>query len=430
MILLEYTREQTLNQFSSFFEKNKEVIKALFQTPENFLSHLETLDPNHGSELVNTMINFINKGILDFHDLTSPIPVEYVNGQAEEVSLEDFLKKHDLLKRKKALSPQQMDLNKIRKRRELVDLIRTVKNYPIITEKKGEFALLFTGKNGTRFIESFDEIHACYVGRGSLWCTATTKSDNKFNLFKSMGYRVITFIPKKPGNEGREKYQFNLWGVAENYTKIKESGPFMFPQTTIFDYKNEPVDLLDLQPPIYEDLIDFLFFTFDHEIDTYFDIFLPKSPTYDALFEFIQKDLGIKNTFFMDHVFIPIYNFIKNTQIRTYSKNTYNQIKESLKDKGNYITSNFVPRNVIPLIFDLCKILKCFDLMSDVAKREQKHHQPSIENKEEYIKGSFYDLFLYSCLKGDLFLMMNWLNIAIQGDVFPYGNETLLSEIH
>jgi len=56
-----------------------------------------------------------------------------------------------------------------------------------------------------------DEKAACYYGRGTQWCTASTRSMNMFNAYAKEG-PLFAFLPKKPEHP-TEKYQ--LWYTVD-----------------------------------------------------------------------------------------------------------------------------------------------------------------------------------------------------------------------
>jgi ankyrin repeat protein len=67
-----------------------------------------------------------------------------------------------------------------------------------------------------RVIQPTTEASACYYGRGTRWCTATTESENMFERYNAKGPLYI-IIPKNPAYEG-EKYQIHF----ETYQYMNE----------------------------------------------------------------------------------------------------------------------------------------------------------------------------------------------------------------
>jgi ankyrin repeat protein len=60
-----------------------------------------------------------------------------------------------------------------------------------------------------KIIEPTTVAGACYYGKGTRWCTASTIGRNMFNDYKRMGPLYI-IQPKKPGRNGKEKYQLHF----------------------------------------------------------------------------------------------------------------------------------------------------------------------------------------------------------------------------
>jgi ankyrin repeat protein len=86
---------------------------------------------------------------------------------------------------------------------------------------------VYDGKT-IRVIRPTTEAAACYYGRGTRWCTATTESENMFEEYNSRGHLYI-IIPKNPAYEG-EKYQIHFDHIY-------------FEEDQYMNEKNEAIDL-------------------------------------------------------------------------------------------------------------------------------------------------------------------------------------------
>lgn len=263
----EYSRERVITQFYKLFDKYKNEIEEEFDDIQEFLHFLEdNVDPQQGSENINTVLFWLSRGVIDFDDIINGIKFPVHNDtEYQTFTLYNLFLIHSSLKQ--TLPPELKDLRKIKNRISLLEAISHIFELWKTKEEqqkdvaKGEGAQIYTGKNGTRFYESYDTKHACYIGKGSLWCTATTKSRNYYEYFRFAGYRVITMIPKNPDSFGREKYQFNLF----SYIEAGLTTP-IYPQIVVFNYVNNPVNIGTLRTEIFEDFIEFLFKQFKYEL--------------------------------------------------------------------------------------------------------------------------------------------------------------------
>lgn len=68
--------------------------------------------------------------------------------------------------------------------------------------------LIYDGTD-VKIINPVTEAGACYYGKGTKWCTAATQAENMFDTYAEDGPLYI-IQPKKPGREGKEKYQLQF----------------------------------------------------------------------------------------------------------------------------------------------------------------------------------------------------------------------------
>jgi len=127
-------------------------------------------------------------------------------------------------------------------------------------QQKGHGKIVYEG-TGTKIYESYDTEHACYIGQGTLWCTATTITVNHFNYYKEF-FRIFTLVPKPEYKTNpREKYQTNLYDFQ---TLIGGIDPFYskFIPYNVYTYDNKGISLEELKEKnsvVYKDFIDFIF---------------------------------------------------------------------------------------------------------------------------------------------------------------------------
>lgn len=265
-----YSAQRIKDQFKKFISNNKDVIDELFGDEDKFINELEKLDPNNGSENVVTMLLWLKNNVIDFDDIKNGT-IDFKYNETDEIIVMPIKNIFEMYaKHKNKLPTEYKDIRETTKRNILflMNFLNALYTFYIIDnernekDKKGEGTILYTGPNGTRFFESYDVTHSCYIGRGTKWCTAATISKNYFEHYKESGYRIITMIPKNPDMNGREKYQFNFFSWYDS-GQIRT----IFPEIQIFNYLNKVVKLENLQNELYEDFIHFMFKLLKEEVE-------------------------------------------------------------------------------------------------------------------------------------------------------------------
>lgn len=292
-----YNTNSVIQAHKTYFDKESDTINKFFGSVENFVKEIEAIDPLKGSENVNTIIIWLKKGIINISEIKT--------NEVQNFTFSEFFSVLDKVLKRNKLPDEMKDIRKyVKTRTDLLELMHTV--YEIEEEmenktKKGRGLLLFTGKNGTRFYESLDIVHSCYIGKGSKWCTAITRNidRNQYYFIRESGYRIITFIPLN--NKNNEKYQFNLFSFLE-YTKYNiNSNKF---EILVFDRLNKLMALSELDDKLYEDLIDFLFNELSTEFNSFIDNYVSTNnykKMIKLLFEYTKTIfLSSKFTRFLD----------------------------------------------------------------------------------------------------------------------------------
>lgn len=145
----------------------------------------------------------------------------YRQGQVklEQINRDNLLYVHARGKQRGIITdPQHININNFKTYAAFEDMIRTYNIEEILGKNpkkldRGKADKVYED-NQIRIIVPYDETAACYYGQTTKWCTAATKSENRFDEYNKDGPLYIIFI-KKPSYP-KEKYQMHLTGSGIN----------------------------------------------------------------------------------------------------------------------------------------------------------------------------------------------------------------------
>ena len=243
-ILLEYSRDITANKYGD------KIIAAFQKFPRQTFINTPVIalragirDPNW---LIEENSQTIIDVILDYIESKDPTPnkkytqwlvrswvssgdngVQYAT-PLENLNRNNLLAAYEIGKNKNKIELEHRDINRFKSWTAFEHTILT--NYDIRefmkTEEpknRGEYNEL--DFPDVRIVVPKDVTAACYYGRGTRWCTASTEGKNYFDEYNRQGPLYI-MLPKNPQYSG-EKYQIH-----------PDSGQFM-------NEEDEPVDILE-----------------------------------------------------------------------------------------------------------------------------------------------------------------------------------------
>lgn len=161
------------------------------------------------------------------------------------VSMEDLnrfnlIGAYDIAKKRKKIKPEHADINRFKFYQDFEDAMEANYNNfeDLDAEERPEGKATKVYEDGNVLVVvPEDEAAACKYGRGTRWCTASTRGDNYFNAYNRNG-KLYILIPKKPKYEG-EKYQLHF-----------DSRSFM-------DENDDPISLYDLLTGRFPELLEF-----------------------------------------------------------------------------------------------------------------------------------------------------------------------------
>jgi len=199
--LLEYDRSKTEQALSNSIVKAAQRDSYLksqnlddAQTADLVINHAEELDPTQNLQYVTWIIRqFTKKGMKfeDLYKLRSHLETfENTKGQHKRLKINSDINQYDW--------------------RTLTDTARRLSNTDIADPETADATqvegarILYNGPLGTLSIPE-TEAASCELGRGTEWCTAATKSDNKFDDYNKQGPLYIWHDKKK-----KTKYQFHF----------------------------------------------------------------------------------------------------------------------------------------------------------------------------------------------------------------------------
>ena len=132
----------------------------------------------------------------------------------EDMNRRGFLGLYDIAKRRRILRPEHNDINSFKTYREFENAmlsdnydLDTIDNKPAKQEDKGQAKKVYEDSDVVVIVPE-DEAAACRYGRGTRWCTASTRGQNYFDHYNRQG-RMYILLPKNPEHEG-EKYQLHF----------------------------------------------------------------------------------------------------------------------------------------------------------------------------------------------------------------------------
>lgn len=216
--LIEYSRDKTAEMFGDKLitalvqDRNRPAVLAKTQGKAAMGSSWHT--PEEKKEWIDTILAQI--------EIRDPTPNKaytpwlariYANGgmvlSGDERPLE-ILKLYDLAKKRRMLKPEHTDINNFKTYRDLLDTM--VKNYDLDEIEAGKpdpgKAKKIYSDDDVTVIVPEDKAGSQRVGRGTEWCTAWTKTDNRFDSYNKQG-PLYVLVPKHPKHEG-EKYQIHF----------------------------------------------------------------------------------------------------------------------------------------------------------------------------------------------------------------------------
>lgn len=176
--------------------KEKEKLAILKnQLAVSILTKLEETDPTKNKNYVQWLVRTYSKNTMPLEDVVSTIA--------------DYLDKFHKLKIKRHL--KDADIGQYNNFEDFMNEIDTFPNDLIDDDegkKKQYNAEKIYDENGILVIHPLDKEASCRYGRGTRWCTASTRGHNYFDSYNRKG-PLYMLIPRRPNYTG-EKYQFHF----------------------------------------------------------------------------------------------------------------------------------------------------------------------------------------------------------------------------
>ena len=161
----------------------------------------------------------------------------------EDINRDDLLGLYDIAKKRRMLKPEHNDINSFKTYRDFEGTMTISGDYNLDDiqnsnkqEEKGQASKVYEDGDVVIIVPQ-DEAAACRYGRGTRWCTASTRGQNYFDQYNRQG-RMYILLPKNPEHEG-EKYQLHF-----------QSDQYM-------DEDDDPVNLVNLITIRFPNLLEF-----------------------------------------------------------------------------------------------------------------------------------------------------------------------------
>lgn len=260
--LLEYDRQKTADSVGpavimSLANDRSVDLPHFLATLRRTLQGVARMDPSKLSGVIppDKMKDNIN-AILAAIEQKDPSPnKQYTQWLARTyarggVSIEDLNRGNligafDTAKKRRMVKPEHADINRFKFYQDFEDAMEAnYNNFEDLeneTQPDGKSTKVYNDDNVTIIVPE-DEAAACKYGRGTRWCTASTRGMNYFNQYNRQG-KLYILIPKNPKYEG-EKYQLHFSSnsyMDENDDPVPLSDILnRFPGTKEFFFNIEP----------------------------------------------------------------------------------------------------------------------------------------------------------------------------------------------
>ena len=205
-------------------EKQKDTINAI-------LAGIEDRDPTPNREYTPWLARMYAKS-------GGGLPIEDMNRG-------DLLGAFHTAKKRRIIKPEHADINRFKYYQDFEDAMEhhynNFEDLDADQRPDGKATKVYDDETVTIVVPE-DEAAACKYGRGTRWCTASTRGMNYFNQYNRQG-KLYILIPKKPKYEG-EKYQLHFSSnsyMDENDDPVPLSDILnRFPGTKEFFFSIEP----------------------------------------------------------------------------------------------------------------------------------------------------------------------------------------------
>lgn len=149
----------------------------------------------------------------------------------EDLNRMDLIRLYDIAKKRRMVKPEHSDINRFKWYHDFEDEMEASYNFfndlETETMPEGKASKVYNDEN-VLIIVPHDEPAACKYGRGTRWCTASTRGHNMFDAYnRNRNGKLYILIPKQPKYEG-EKYQLH------------------FQSNSYMDENDDPVPLTDI----------------------------------------------------------------------------------------------------------------------------------------------------------------------------------------
>ena len=266
--LVEYNRNITAQQvgdriISAFSKDTSAEIAQLVPNLGQLSNSLRTLSrvspekiagsitPERRADMINLILNAIEaKDPTPNKAYTPWLAKMYAKAggglRIEDINRNDMIRLYDLAKKRRMIKPEHADINRFKFYQDFEDTMENEYNNLDDVEQgkeqeQGSASKVYEDEN-VLVVVPHDEAASCRYGRGTRWCTASTRGDNYFDRYNRQG-KLYILIPKNPEHEG-EKYQLHFPSGQYMNEHDEEVGLLnvfsRFPKLKEFFIENEP----------------------------------------------------------------------------------------------------------------------------------------------------------------------------------------------
>ena len=201
------------------FDKHKHEIV------EKLIAQFEGFDPTPNNQYVPYLLNwYVNSGEVGeyaFPDLED----------ARSTLKESLIMFYKLRER---IPQEYRDIGQFDSASEFMNTVQDLQSQYGKKEKlpTGEYKKIYESEFGTAYWP-LDQEAACYLGQGTQWCTAATRSDNYFDQYNEVGGLIIIILKEEVELQKRDDGDFDISNGAGQFIYVTKVQAYVRPDSDV-----------------------------------------------------------------------------------------------------------------------------------------------------------------------------------------------------
>ena len=201
------------------FDKHKNEIV------EKLIAQFEDFDPTANKQYMPYLLNwYVNSGEIGSY--------AFPNLEDAKSTLKESLIM--FYKLRERIPEMYRDISNYGSVRKFMDTVQKLQQEYGKQEKlpKGEYKKIYESEFGTAYWP-FDQEAACYLGQGTQWCTAATRSDNYFDQYNEVGGLIIIILKEEVELQKRDDGDFNISNGAGQFIYVTKVQAYVRPDSDV-----------------------------------------------------------------------------------------------------------------------------------------------------------------------------------------------------